>query len=95
MGAVVGKSFRGNTKEELTEDGTEPRILQRLHVIGETLGGEIVGDEIGGKEMVSTNKSDCVCKDSTRDGVTRAETRTLDNWFGVLSLDSTKQLNVP
>ena len=95
VGAVVGKLFGESTKEESTEHGTEPGIPWRPHAIGETPGDEIVGGEIGGKETVSKNKSDGVCKDSTRDGVTRAETYTLDNWFGVLNLDSTKWLIVP
>ena len=58
--AIVGKLLGESAKEEPTEYGTQSGILWRPHAIGETPGGEVVGGEIGGKEMILTNKSDGV-----------------------------------
>jgi len=92
--AVVGELLGEITKEEPTKHGTEPRVLWRPHAIGETPGGEVVGGEIGGKETVSTNKSDGVRKDGTRDGVTRAEAGTFDDWLGGLRLEAGVQFKM-
>ena len=94
VSAIVGKLFRESAKEQSTEHGTESGILWRPHAIGETPSGQVVSGEICGKETVSTNESDGICKDGTRDGVTRAETSTCDDWFGVLSLEASVQLEM-
>ena len=85
---VVSKLLRESTKEESTEHGTKPGVLWRPHAIGVTPGSEIVWCEVGSKETVSADKSNGICKDGTRDGVTRAETGTLDNWFGGFGLEA-------
>jgi len=94
VGAVVGELFRESAKEEPTEHGTEPRILRRPHAIGEAPSGKVVGGKIGGKETIPADERDGVRKDGTGDGVTRAETSTLDDWFGVLGLETGVQLKV-
>ena len=52
------------------------------------------GGEIGGKETVSTNKGDGVYKDGARDGATRAENSTLDDWFGILNPEASTPLKM-
>ena len=44
--------------------------------------------EIGGEETVSTDESDGICQYGTRNGVTRTQTGTLDNWLGGLGLQA-------
>ena len=71
-----------------------PGVLWRLHAVGETPSSEIVWSEICGKEAISTNENDGICKNGTRDGITRAETGARDYRFGVLSLETSVQLKM-
>ena len=94
VGAVFGELVGERTKEESAEHGTESGALRRPHTVGETPGSEIVWSKICGKEAVSTNESNGICKNGTRDGVTRAETGARDYRFGVLSLKTSVQLKM-
>ena len=51
-------------------------------------GVRVVCSEFCDKETVSMDGSDGICKDGTRDGGTGTQAGTLDNWLGVLSLQS-------
>ena len=92
--AVVRVLIRESTKEESTEHGTEPRVLWRPYAVSQTPGGEVVGGEISGKEAVPTDESNCVCEDGARDGVTRAQTSTLDDRLSGLCLEAGVKLKV-
>lgn len=94
VGTIVGELLGESAKEESTKHGTESRVLWRPDAIGETPSSKVVCGEICGKETIPTNESDGIRKDGTRDGVTGAETGTLDYWFGVFSLETSVQLKI-
>lgn len=94
VGTIFGVLFGESTKEEPAEHGTKSRVLRRPHTIVVTPGGEVVRSKIGCEESISTNESDCICKNGPGDGVTRAETSTRDDWFGLLGLETSVELEM-